>query len=644
MVLANSTDDATHISSVAPIIISLIGIAIIGLGIYAWVMRWKKKTFYGNTLMPPASVDTTVVVSDIADSSSMWEDIHPDVMDRAIGMHHGIIRRLLHSHRGYEQSTEGDSFILLFHCPIDALEYVHDVQHRFIEADWEPEVLQHPACVEQWTTMINFPYSRYLSRRRLSTSCSVDADAIKIVINDAPRNEMTRSIFECISYFFTRHAQPSIDVPEHAFPPAFPSVQNPITLRDFFRKAYSSDALKPNGNNMDETLVFRGIRVRMGMHSGVIESELVRDCADDRTVCLGAAVTMAKAVSDASIGGMVLMTRRCFERISIKTSEPNNNGAFMFCMGDYELNDKSLPSSITLFQTIKISLISRLHFFPPIRASSCSGMHLNVMNAPLGSVSVVFANVVGATTLISWDAELVKSAMTLFALHANHLLAEHDGYLIEMNLTGLCLAGFSRPIDAISWSVKLIEVMKMAAWDKRLLSHELCEEVMVVDDASPENACVVFRGPRLKIGIDVGECHSEVSPVTGRMTYRGKVMNRSARISAKAPSGTCWCSDAVWSGATQESTCQACFIGQPLGSFKLKGLPAIDMVQCSLRTKQLSRISEEDSKMFALFKLREASENCMRRPKEFELKDVVGVAGQACSVEDEDVSKAVRVR
>ncbi len=31
---------------------------------------------------------------------------------------------------------------------------------------------------------------------------------------------------------------------------------------------------------------------------------------------------------------------------------------------------------------------------------------------------------------------------------------------------------------------------------------------------------VLFRGPRLKAGIDVGPAHATVSPVTGRMTYR----------------------------------------------------------------------------------------------------------------------------
>ncbi|GIM07984.1 hypothetical protein Vretimale_11981, partial [Volvox reticuliferus] len=48
---------------------------------------------------------------------------------------------------------------------------------------------------------------------------------------------------------------------------------------------------------------------------------------------------------------------------------------------------------------------------------------------------------------------------------------------------------------------------------------------------------VLYRGLRLKIGIDVGPVKAEINAVTGRVSYRGKAMNRAARIAAKAPAG-----------------------------------------------------------------------------------------------------------
>ncbi|GFH07853.1 guanylate cyclase domain-containing protein, partial [Haematococcus lacustris] len=85
---------------------------------------------------------------------------------------------------------------------------------------------------------------------------------------------------------------------------------------------------------------------------------------------------------------------------------------------------------------------------------------------------------------------------------------------------------------------------------------------------------VLFRGPRLKVGVDVGRIHADVNPVTGRMTYRGRVMNRAARIADKAHSGSVWCSHTAW-----DWCCQACpklmqqldVKGHSLGQHSLKG-------------------------------------------------------------------------
>lgn len=77
---------------------------------------------------------------------------------------------------------------------------------------------------------------------------------------------------------------------------------------------------------------------------------------------------------------------------------------------------------------------------------------------------------------------------------------------------------------------------------EELLQHELCEEVVVaVPVRGGEVAsATVFRGPRLKTGIDIGPVVAQLHTITGRMTYRGKVMNRAARISAAASSGQVW--------------------------------------------------------------------------------------------------------
>ena len=48
---------------------------------------------------------------------------------------------------------------------------------------------------------------------------------------------------------------------------------------------------------------------------------------------------------------------------------------------------------------------------------------------------------------------------------------------------------------------------------------------------------LLFRGLRLKCGVEMGNVLAEVGAVSGRMTYRGRVMNRAARIGSIAKTG-----------------------------------------------------------------------------------------------------------
>jgi hypothetical protein len=58
--------------------------------------------------------------------------------------------------------------------------------------------------------------------------------------------------------------------------------------------------------------------------------------------------------------------------------------------------------------------------------------------------------------------------------------------------------------------------------------------------ARPMRDARVFARVRVtvwQVGLDVGPVKAEVSAVTARASYRGRAMNRAARIAAKAPAG-----------------------------------------------------------------------------------------------------------
>ncbi|GIL48312.1 hypothetical protein Vafri_4593 [Volvox africanus] len=93
---------------------------------------------------PGVGPATTLLVTDIQESTSLWESLPAEVMDSAVKLHHRVMRELLLKHSGYESATEGDSFILAFHRPDRALGFALAAQEALLAADWPPDLLASP--------------------------------------------------------------------------------------------------------------------------------------------------------------------------------------------------------------------------------------------------------------------------------------------------------------------------------------------------------------------------------------------------------------------------------------------------------------------------------------------------------------------
>ena len=64
---------------------------------------------------------------DSQDSTKLWESM-PHDMARALEVHNEVMRAAVLEYRGYEVSTSGDSFFVVFQNPRDALEMCFHVQ------------------------------------------------------------------------------------------------------------------------------------------------------------------------------------------------------------------------------------------------------------------------------------------------------------------------------------------------------------------------------------------------------------------------------------------------------------------------------------------------------------------------------------
>ena len=98
----------------------------------------KSNEIKANVKIPQGMV--SIVITDIQGSTSMWEE-NASAMKDALDIHDKIIRKCYVKQSGYEITTEGDSFQLAFHHPLDAYSFCLDCQQKLFEASWPPTIL-----------------------------------------------------------------------------------------------------------------------------------------------------------------------------------------------------------------------------------------------------------------------------------------------------------------------------------------------------------------------------------------------------------------------------------------------------------------------------------------------------------------------
>ena len=95
--------------------------------------------FRDNRDAPKDGHRVTIVFTDIQSSTNLWARL-PLIMAGCVVEHHAVIRRCLSQHRGYEVKTVGDSFMVAFVSPCDAVRFSMEVQEELLDTDWPSEV------------------------------------------------------------------------------------------------------------------------------------------------------------------------------------------------------------------------------------------------------------------------------------------------------------------------------------------------------------------------------------------------------------------------------------------------------------------------------------------------------------------------
>jgi len=324
-------------------------------------------------------------------------------------------------------------------------------------------------------------------------------------------------------------------------------------------------------------LVLRGLRVRMGAASGLERQEDVQmKGAQGRAQYSGPAMAAAKAVVDAAQGGMVLISPETFQQIPAKLLRKK---LLVASMGEHMLGKGQEQVCMQLYQVLPRELVHRAPHLGPVR--SIHQLSHGFLEAPSNSAAICFMSVSYLKALELWNPDVTAAALEQWHTTVQGILTKRGGYLVEA-VDGLCLAAFTCPSSAIRWALESIEACLNADWPSELLETELGEEqfysplqsrsirpqyserdqqVLSISSSMGSasmkrpvhfKGVLLFRGLRLKVGIDWGAVKADLHAATARVTFRGRVMNRAARISSVAKCGQVWCSEGAWEAAAQD--------------------------------------------------------------------------------------------
>ncbi len=156
---------------------------------------------------------------------------------------------------------------------------------------------------------------------------------------------------------------------------------------------------------------------------------------------------------------------------------------------------------------------------------------------PQGEVSVVFSDITRAASLWEFNPQAMKDATLIHNALIRALLKKHEGYEVPFARDrnsgegSFCMI-FQHTVNALEWCQDVQQELVKAEWPESLLEHPgASEEWGDTDDR------VIYKGPRVRMGVHVGNPKLLRDPMTRKVDYIGPCVNIAARITALAHGG-----------------------------------------------------------------------------------------------------------
>ena len=161
-----------------------------------------------------------------------------------------------------------------------------------------------------------------------------------------------------------------------------------------------------------------------------------------------------------------------------------------------------------------------------------------MIHAPTGKVTLVFTDIQGSTIL--WD-QLGRKFQPLLDQHNSifrDAIEEFGGYEVKTEGDSFMVA-FSSAKKAVSMCLRLQERLHNSDWPDLLDEAPFFELAGKTKDGA-------FCGLRVRMGVHTGRPECRTDPVTGRMDYFGRMVNRAARTAQVGHGGQLIVSQSTW--------------------------------------------------------------------------------------------------
>uniref|UniRef100_A0A7S3VNQ7 Guanylate cyclase domain-containing protein n=2 Tax=Dunaliella tertiolecta TaxID=3047 RepID=A0A7S3VNQ7_DUNTE len=482
----------------------------------------------------PKSGPFTVVVTDIQGWTALCAE-HPELSMKVLSIHNSILRKAQWMNFGSTHETEGDSFTIVFYDAKDAAAFCLQAQQMLSMQQWpspqpQPDLLTagHVSTNEESTGPVMKVYDNPLSKLSMIKGAS------------------TPGVSKLASYARSSQMMPHQQNCEQGRPACF-NVQVRMGMASgvlqpgrrlhghpTIEKAKEVSDTAAGGQILMDGSTYAGIKDDLG-ELGTVDAEgLHPDQVRWKRVATWSAWFLCWFLNPPGWEDerAVTLDMGCYVKPEEQEVEvPHTSSGD----GPSLRHLRPSPSDLHLFQiltpfnaecskewggmlrmknelVLKDSL-SKGYFDAPGTLTAPLGISKNPADATLPTVTIVYAAVEHARILPTRDIKQVEPGLLTCARKCLDLV-DGDGYLCHVADNLKLMLCFSKPQAALAWSCTMQECMMAQEWPLCVLKDPFRE-------GRDQNGNLIFRGPRLKIGISQGRPESIRPDHMGRAEYQG---------------------------------------------------------------------------------------------------------------------------